>query len=153
MGHFTQNSSGEIWTVSKYLTKQSVLPNTASLDLSLTVSITFIHLLKTVLFVSFCSFALLEWLTASLGEMTNPDLDLVQMFQLPPPPPWPKHPQCFQGAGLLSSRVTKRPPLEDGGGEGGWLSVCAGGRQDLGMIVWSYLQWGTPDLGIRRTGR
>ena len=114
MGHFTQNSSGEIWTVSKYLTKQSVLPNTASLDLSLTVSITFIHLLKTVLFVSFCSFALLEWLTASLGETTNPDLDLVQMFQLPPPPPWPKHPQCFQGAGLLSSRVTKRPPSRRG---------------------------------------
>ena len=34
--------------------------------------------------------------------------------------------------------------MEWGGG-----GVCAGGRQDLGMIVWSYLQWGTPDRGIR----
>ena len=77
------------------------------------VSIICRPLLKTYLNDSLRSFAL-EWLTASLGEITNPDLDLVQMFQLPPPPPWPEHPQCFQGAGLLSSRVTKRPPSRRG---------------------------------------
>ena len=71
-------------------------------------------LLKTYLRDSLRSFAL-EWLTASLGEITNPDLDLVQMFQLPPPgPPLASAAQCFQGAGLLSSRVTKRPPSRRG---------------------------------------
>ena len=56
MGHFTQNSSGEIWTVSKYLTKHSSRIQPAW-DLSLMLSITFIHMFSPFLFVDFCSFA------------------------------------------------------------------------------------------------
>ena len=101
-------------------------------------------------FQNIFSFFLQPWchrmIKSIFGEITNPDLDRVQMSQLPPPCPASLPPMFPRG------RVTKQPGDETtapGGWSGGGGGVCAGGRQDLGMIVWSYLQWGTPDRGIR----
>ena len=84
-----------------------------------------IHITRLSRYIFLFSFSpgAIEWLRASLGR--SPILIWTES-KCPNylPPALPRCPQCFQGAGLLSSRVTKRPPPEDG--VGGWGSMRRG---------------------------